>query len=930
MVTPVALSAQVTPAGSWRTLHSEHFRIHFRPGTDSVARRAADEAERAYFLLSTELVEPRQSIDVVLSDAADFANGAASVFPSNRMTLLLVPPLGEPDLQNYDDWLRVVLIHELTHIFHLDRARGPWRLVQSVLGRVPGAFPNLYQPGWVTEGIATYYESHFTPRGRIRGSFHTELMLSLAGSDRWPRPNQAIYLSDKWPAGLAPYAFGSRFFSYLARAAGDSSVPRYIEKTSGQWIPFRTGRPLRLATSFRRDSLWNAQAAEYEDRARTRPATEAEVIARGLRVAPSPAVAKDGSVAWFESSLEEAPQVVIRRADGQEERHRITSGNDLAWSGDTLYLTRLELADPLTFRSDLYRLVQGNWQRLTHEQRLTDLAAAEGRIVAVQVDAQGNRLVRYTEAGWEWIADYSAGADYASPTIDSMGRVVAIEHSDSGYLIRGFQRLDETVLYRADGNETLADVTWDPQGYQLYFVSDRDGLSQIYRFTPGLPLEQVTDQPFGARQPVLSRDGWLYFSSVESDGWALKRIRRADGQLGRGAEGRNSDPVPPPIKRSALSAPPPIRPSGRLTGYSPWPALRPHYFLPYLVSKGSAGYFLGAFTSGSDPVGRFAYSLRAAGGLERGKVDIATHFTYRRWNHHSVDLFLAQDNGDAGFTTNPDTIAVQSQERDAELGLNTTWRRWYQSVTFRVAADYEQDRFTSDPKLDFIEPEFVAASAGLALGHTLRPPLAISDEDGATLSVRYRRRWRLDRDGGSDEWRGRLAVYRSIKGIGGFAHPVLALRVSGATTGGKDRETFGVGGASGITYQPLPGIVMGSSRAFPVRGFAPGEIRGATVAVGTAELRVPLALVAQPLGDLPYGMDRVSLRIFYDYGRAWESPIPGRPRWIHSTGVEVTWDLVVLYDVPLRLRTGVATALNDGSTTRQGDVRFGLGFGSEF
>jgi hypothetical protein len=221
-------------------------------------------------------------------------------------------------------------------------------------------------------------------------------------------------------------------------------------------------------------------------------------------------------------------------------------------------------------------------------------------------------------------------------------------------------------------------------------------------------------------------------------------------------------------------------------------------------------------------------------------------------------------------------------------------------------------------------------SVGLAAGRTLRPPLAISDEDGATVSLRYRRRWRMDQDGGSDEWRGRLAVYRSIPGVGSFAHPVLAARVSAATSSGDDRETFGVGGASGITYQPLPGITAGSSRAFPVRGYEAGEIRGGTVAVGTAELRIPLSLVARPLWDLPYGLDRVSLRIFYDHGRTWEPPIQGLPHWIHSAGVEVTWDLLVLYDVPLRLRTGVATALRDGSVTRQGDVRFGLGFGSEF
>ena len=923
LLVTIPIHAQVSPAGTWLTLHTQHFRVHFRPGYDSTAHHAAEEAERAYLLLSTELVEPRQPTDVILSDAADFSNGAASVFPTNRIEVLLVPPAGEPDLQNYDDWLRVLLVHELTHIFHLDRVKGPWRLAQSLMGRVPGAFPNLYQPAWVTEGIATYYESHFTNRGRIRGSYHTEVMLSLAGSDRWPGPNQSIYISEKWPAGLAPYAFGSRFFSYLSGAAGDSSVPRFIEKTSGQWIPFRTGRPLRLATRLDRDSLWDAQAVEYRSRA-DRPSTPAaEVIARGLRVAPSPAVARDGSVAWFESTLDEAPHVVIRHPDGREERHRTTSGSDLAWRGDTLYLTRLDLTDPVSIRSDLDRLVNGDWQRLTHDARLTDLTTAEGGIVAVQLDERGNRLVQFTDAGLQWIPDYVSGADYASPTIDSLGRVVAIEQGSGRYLIRGFQRLDETVLYRAGDQETLADVTWDPQGYQLYFVSDRDGLSQIYRFTPDGPLEQVTSQPFGARQPALGRDGWLYFSSVESDGWALKRISGAAGQIGSGADRPSTDtsPINP-------TAPPPRRPAApRVSGYSPWPALRPHYFLPYMVSKGSAGYFLGAFTSGSDPVGRFAYSLRAAGGLERGKLDISTYFTYRRWTHHSLDLYLAQDNGDAGLV---DTIAVQSQERDAELGFNSIWRRWYRSATFRVAADYEEDRFSSDPELNFIEPRFLAASAGMALGRTIRPPLAISDEDGASIAIRYRRRWRLDRDGGSDEWRGRLALYRSIKGVGGFAHPVLAARVSAATSSGRDRETFGVGGASGITYQPLPGIVMGSSRAFPVRGFEPGEIRGATVAVGTAEFRVPLALVAEPLGGLPYGVDRVSLRIFYDYGRAWESPVPGRPRWIHGAGVEVTWDLVVLYDVPLRLRTGVATALNDGSVTRRGDVRFGLGFGSEF
>ena len=102
------------------------------------------------------------------------------------------------------------------------------------------------------------------------------------------------------------------------------------------------------------------------------------------------------------------------------------------------------------------------------------------------------------------------------------------------------------------------------------------------------------------------------------------------------------------------------------------------------------------------------------------------------------------------------------------------------------------------------------------------------------------------------------------------------------------------------------------------------------MAVASAEVRVPLALVAQPIGDLPYGIDKLSLRLFYDYGRAWDPPDSSLPDWIHSSGVEVAWDLVVLYDVPLRLRTGVALALRDGRKTQRGDVTLGLGFGSEF
>ncbi|HET9386182.1 MAG TPA: hypothetical protein VFO67_13605 [Gemmatimonadales bacterium] len=242
LTTPAA--SQVDPSGTWRTLHTEHFRIHFRPSYREKALEAAAEAERAYALLATELHRPRGIIDVTLSDDLDLPNGFTSTYPSNRFTILLVPPVTDPGLQAYDSWERLVIVHELTHVFHLDRSRGIWKSLQSVFGRAPGLFPNQYQPSWVTEGVATYYESRFTNGGRADGSFHRQIVAADVAAGRARRSWDALQFT-RWPGGLTPYAYGSRFFEYLSKTAGDSIAPRFIERTSGQLIPFRVGRPLR-------------------------------------------------------------------------------------------------------------------------------------------------------------------------------------------------------------------------------------------------------------------------------------------------------------------------------------------------------------------------------------------------------------------------------------------------------------------------------------------------------------------------------------------------------------------------------------------------------------------------------------------------------------------------------------------------------------
>jgi hypothetical protein len=255
------------------------------------AVEAANEAERAYRLLSSELHPPRGIIDVTLSDDVDAPNGFTTIYPSNRFTILLVPPVTDPALQTYDSWERLVIVHELTHVFHLDRSRGLWETLQSIFGRVPGLFPNQYQPTWVTEGLATYYESRFTAGGRAEGSYHREAVAADAAFGRARSPWDAL-LFTRWPDGLAPYAYGSRFWDYLSKSVGDSVVPRFVEATAGQVIPFRVGRPLKRVGA--PNALTDAWARAIATALPEQPATRSQLLVGRLRAQPVPRMSPDG------------------------------------------------------------------------------------------------------------------------------------------------------------------------------------------------------------------------------------------------------------------------------------------------------------------------------------------------------------------------------------------------------------------------------------------------------------------------------------------------------------------------------------------------------------------------------------------------------------------------------------------------------------
>ncbi len=220
------------PYLTWRTLTTRHFRVNFTPPLEPLARRLAADAERAYDQLSREMHPPRGMIDVTLSDDVDFSNGSASPFPTNRIIVYANPPVDESALRYTNDWTQMVITHELTHIFQLDRVRGIWALSQHIFGRATPTFPNLYAPSWLLEGMAVYEESNLAGAGRVQGSEHRMIARSSTIDGAFPRLGAWSLGQGRYPFGEAAYAYGSLFMDYLAKTRGDTTIRKFVEAES--------------------------------------------------------------------------------------------------------------------------------------------------------------------------------------------------------------------------------------------------------------------------------------------------------------------------------------------------------------------------------------------------------------------------------------------------------------------------------------------------------------------------------------------------------------------------------------------------------------------------------------------------------------------------------------------------------------------------
>src|SRR6185295_16280065 len=222
----------------WRTLNTDHFSVHFSEARREDARLTAAAAEKIYPRITNQLGwEPRSRTEVLLLDSFDLSNGFATPLPFNYTGIFLTPPDDGELLQNRE-WLEMVLVHEFTHIVHIDKVRGLPLLWRNVFGRDLPAFPNAIQPTWIIEGLAVFNESDAAQSHGRLGNTHFEGMMR-AEVARGLRSLAEITADGRgFPLNRA-YLYGGYFFAFLRERYGDAAIFEFVNSYSGKllWYP---------------------------------------------------------------------------------------------------------------------------------------------------------------------------------------------------------------------------------------------------------------------------------------------------------------------------------------------------------------------------------------------------------------------------------------------------------------------------------------------------------------------------------------------------------------------------------------------------------------------------------------------------------------------------------------------------------------------
>jgi hypothetical protein len=914
------------PSLTWKTLTTEHFLIHYHNGEETLARKTAQISEQAYQRYTRIFNwKPREPTQIILIDRMDFSNAFAYPIPRNTMLIIVTPPDDYDSIDDYHNWLDLVINHEYVHIIHIDKVAGAAQGGRNIFGRHILFFPNALQPSWILEGLATYYETQLAPGiGRGQNSAFRGLMRLEVESGIKPlsQVNNPIV---SWPAGNTRYLYGVYFFNFLMETYGEQTAQQWIQKYSNNLIPYLMNTTSKEVFEKNVAAMWTEFdyylkkqfAPEITAIKQTGLMTGKQLTHYGYTTGP-PRSLPNGDILFVKNDwLSEPTLMLLTFGESAAKEVAKVHGDRISVHPDAgALVAQIDLVDSVNFFSDLHHIdiTTGKRTQLTHGQRYKHATwSPDGKnIIAVQIKLGQSALHLLTAQGkyiktlWqghntEIVSELDWSPD-AKTIVASVWR--PLSHWNLELFDIGKQRWKKLMDTRA--------IEYQPrytkQGNAILYSADYDGVFNIYRMELASgETSKLTNVLGGALSATESANqNGIYYLGQNPTGADIYYLPKDN----------TADQV---IALSDLPKPYPATPT-QANKYSdasskPYFALDkilPTAWFPYLSLTDERNE-LGISISGSDPLKWHLYTLTAA-------YDFTNHwplgwlsYRYDRWrvaykfSFQREVLTVLDAQGNLNSFRDSDTLTAE-----ALLPFLTRDRQW--TYHLGVSANEESDKMVEPGgiPLETLKDEIL----GLAFTYNSAKyfPRGISLEDGV--------RWRAvaeDSDLLDSDFTGQVYTI-DWGGYFSLSHKnVLATKLV-AGSGTETPNPFRLGGSNEdiLLFAPAatinePTTQVFNRRKYPLRGYPEGltNLTGPDMFLANLEWRFPLALVESGIMVPPVGVNKLHGSLFYSAGDAWNDEIESAD-YSTSAGIELIANLFVGYFLPLNLRLGYAHGFDQG------------------
>jgi Tol biopolymer transport system component len=952
------------PEVTWYTLETPHFNVHFYESERRIAQHTGIVAERAFILLTRYLNwKPSGSINLTLNDNTDFANGFASSVPLNFIFGYAAPPGAFDELNDFDDYLKLLITHELTHVVHLDTILGFARVYNALFGKLYA--PNLSQPNWFIEGLAVLQESRQTTAGRLRSSVFDMQLRAAFLEDRLLGIDAVSHRPSVFPQGTAPYLYGSSILKYVEDRYGPEKMTELSHRYGGSLIPGAMNRATARVLGLPwvgvfgtgviddwRTSMSHRYALQVDEARRRGPIDERRVTyeAPGPRGdGLTPRFFPDGTVLYHRAPTDDDPAYIrLDLRTGKKELLARAFGGGLATTtpdGRALIFQRLNFL-PLRWRisgnshltwTDLFRLdlETGEVRELTNARRAGEPdVSPDGKRIACTLSGPGTRVLAVLpiEGGVPQVLAADVPGLAQSPAWSPDGRVIAYTRWKEG----GFR--DIHVYDLASGKDRAlavdramdVDPRFTPDGRYLIFSSDRTGIYNVYaRELATDRLYQVTNVLGGAFQPAVSPDGQhLVYTGFTAAGYDLFTAPFDPWTWTLAQPFVDARPEPTRDPTSLADSPdarpgePPVSVVQAVTPYRPWRYMYPRTWVIELVSNplglgNSARLQVGL----GDPAGNhgLAFDMLLPGD---GDASLRLDYAYTRlWPSFGLTATrTAAQANDLIIDGARVPYRQHSATASASMGLPVLRKPASSadvSFGYTYAAYAPADRLpVPDPTGGITIPPEHGPDANLFLTWSYSNARAFP----YSISAQKGRRLQLALSLSDPSLGGRFSTTRASWYWTEYFTPpwarlhALALLYSGGLSAGDKASAFGLGGY--VEQDIVRNIFLNRRQCCTyLRGYLPNTAVGDQYHLLSAEYRLPLLWIERGYDTFPIYLRRVHGAVFGDVGNAFFGDFRFKDLR-YGVGAELRLQMSVVYYIETEIQIGVAKGLSTGGSNQ--------------